>query len=106
VREIVETQIGANWAISNAHGVDLRQALIPPQKTKIIESIFRKGKYRDRINDVWLVLTENQRSEGGYGIVFREEPQAFGLVHKDPGNDEPFVHCGWYANFISAFQGM
>jgi hypothetical protein len=40
VREIVETQIGADWATSNAHGVDLRRALIALHRLRLSRALY------------------------------------------------------------------
>jgi hypothetical protein len=106
VRELVEAQIGDGWATTNHHGVDLRSALVTPEKIKVIERSVRSGKLRDRLVEVWLVLVEKTDAGTGYKIVFREQEAMFGLASEGFPKDEYLVLCGWYGDFMSTFQGM
>jgi hypothetical protein len=106
VRKLVEEQIGDNWATTNDHGLDLRQSLVSPERITVIERLVRKGEVRDRLLEVWLVLSEMPGGGDGYRIVFREEEPTFGLATPGFANDEHLVLCGWYSDFMTAFRGM
>jgi hypothetical protein len=106
VRKLVESQIGDSWSTTNHHGVDLRTAVVTPQKITVIERTVRNGKLRDHLVNVWLVLIENPELETGYRIVLRDTDKMFGLASEGFPGDERLVLCGWYGDFISTFEGM
>jgi hypothetical protein len=106
VRNLVERQIDGAWDITNHHGVDLRQALVPPQRITVIERLVRRGVTKDRLVEVWLVLVEARASRAGYRIVVGLDGSIFGLGSEGFPSDEHLVLCGWYGDFMTAFHGM
>ena len=80
VRQCVESQIGDRWDETNAHGVDLRKCLVPPRKVKMINRKVVKGKLKDSVVEVWIVLEETPGDPKGYTILFDEEDRSFGLA--------------------------
>ena len=106
VSEIVKSQIGVAGETTNLHGVNLRKALVPPQEITVIDRQVLKGKIRDRLQRVWLVLVENPDSGTGYRIVADHEGTTFGLASEGFPNDKHLVLCGWYGDFMTTFQGM
>lgn len=106
VRKLVENEIGDDWTVTNDHHVDLRCALVPPQKITVIERSVRNGKVRDRSLAVWLVLVERSETVEGYRIVMKEDESVFGLASEGFPDDEHLVLCGWYGDFMTTFRGM
>jgi hypothetical protein len=107
VQHLVENQIGDAWETTNYHNVDLRQALVTPQKITVIERGVEKGKLSDRLVQVWLVLVEKREDNiEGYRIVMKENEPMFGLASEGFPNDKHIVLCGWYGDFMSTFLGM
>lgn len=106
VSQFVESQIGDAWATTNHHHVDLRRALVTPQKITVIERNVHNGSVCDQWVDVWLVLVEKPETGTGYGIVLKDGELTFGLVSEGFPNDRHLVLSGWYGDFMSAFQGM
>ena len=106
VRELVEAQIGDNWAITNDHGVNLRRALVTPKKITAFERNVRNGKLGDRLVKVWVVLVEKTETGNGYRIVMKDDEPKFGLASEGFPSDEHLVLNGWNGDFMTAFQGM
>jgi hypothetical protein len=106
VRNLVERQIDGAWDTTNHHGVDLRKALVSPQRITVIERLVRRGATRDRLVEVWLVLVEAPASGTGYRIVVALDGRMFGLASEGFPSDEHLVLCGWYGDFMTAFRGM
>ena len=103
---LVASQIGDAWDTTNAHGVELRKALVAPERISVIERVVREGKTHDRLADVWLVLVEDPHSGAGYRIVAAEDGSTFGLASEGFPSDKYLVLCGWYGDFMTAFRGM
>ena len=91
---------------TNDHGVDLRKALVPPQRITVIEGLVRRGVTEDRLVEVWLVLVEAPGSGTGYRIVVSLDGSNFGLASEGFPFDEHLVLCGWHGDFMTAFRGM
>ena len=106
VRKLIDSQIGDAWATTNHHGVDLRRALVTPQKITVNERTVRDGTVRDRLLNVWLVLVEKPETPTGYRIVLKDDEPLFGLASEGFPKDEHLVLCGWYGDFLSTFQAM
>lgn len=105
VADYVKTEIGGQWAESNAHGVDLRKCLVPPRKIKMINRLVKDGQIRDSIVEVWLVLEEVPGGDG-YSIFFDEDKREFGLASKGFATDPHPVICGYYGDFWTTLKGM
>src|SRR2546430_5326263 len=106
INELVRSQIGDAWDTTNAHGVDLREALVPPKRITVIERLVRNGKIHDRLVDVWLVLIEQQKSASGYRIVASLDGSTFGLASEGFPSDRHFVLCGWDGDVFTTFEAM
>jgi hypothetical protein len=106
VRNLVERQIDGAWDTINHHGVDLRKALVPPQRITVIERLVRRGVTQDRLVEVWLVLVEASASGAGYRIVVALDGSMFGVASEGFPSDEHLVLCGWYGDFMTALGGM
>jgi hypothetical protein len=75
VLEIVEHEIGENWAISNAHGIHLKSCLLStPVKTFFIDPSEGNAP-----RELWIVLEELPEQKTGYKIVFDEIVRKFVL---------------------------
>ncbi len=105
VRKLVLKQIGEAWEETNAHGVDLRSAVVEPRRTRMIDRQVLKGKIKDSLVDVWIVLEELPNG-GGYTVFYDDERAEFGLASDGLSEDEHLVICGYYGDFWNAFQGM
>jgi hypothetical protein len=103
---LVASHIGDAWDTTNAHGIDLRKALVAPERITVIERVVHEGKTHDRLADVWLVLVEDPDSGAGYRIVAAEDGSTFGLATEGFSSDKHLVLCGWYGDFTTAFRGM
>jgi len=106
IATLVTSQIGDAWEATNAHGVDLREAIVPPEQIVVIEREVRDGKTQDRLVDAWLVLIENPRAKAGYRIVAAADGSNFGLATEGFPSDKHLVLCGWCGDFLTAFLGM
>ena len=106
VRNLVERQIDGAWDTTNLHGVDLRKALVPPQRIAVIERIVRGGVTEAQLIEVWLVLVEGPTLGNGYRIVAALDGSKFGLASEGFPSEEHLVLCGWYGDFMAAFRGM
>jgi hypothetical protein len=95
----VKREIGENWQLSNAHGVDLRQCLVIPEK-RHYEDISPGGGTAE----LWLVLEEDPVLRDGYKIVYGESRDEFGLAMRDDkGND---IFLGYYGDFLTTLEAM
>lgn len=103
---LVRSQIGDAWDATNAHGVELREALVSPAPITVIEQLVRNGQIHDRLVDVRLVLVENPNSACGYRIVAKPDGSMFGLASEGFPSDSHLVLCGWYGDFLTTFHGM
>ena len=99
VANIVKTEIGINWDISNAHGVDLRKCLVQPEKKN-----YKTGT-NGEMRELWLVLEEDPIDRLGYKIVFDEKRRKFGLATTTGGSDIDFF-LGIYGNFLATLEAM
>ena len=104
VQEIVQLQAHDNLALVNDHEITLRNALIAPQKIKVILRDVKKGKLKDNEVEVWLVGREH--SGEGYRIVMRERDCQFGLASTGFPHDKHLILTGWYGSLKSAFLSM
>ena len=99
ISELIEREIGGNWSLSNAHGVDLRRCLVEPTK-RVYEDSFRRGE----MIELWLVLEEVPEDQSGYKIVFDEGSQMFGLATSNVAG--PDVFLGYYGSFLETLEAM
>ena len=106
IRDLVWSQLSSAWDTSNAHGVNLQQALVPPEPITVIERTVRDGRMVDRLVDVWLVLVEDAKSGTGYRVVAAKDGSLFGLATKGFPGDKHLVLCGWYGDFVTTLQDM
>jgi hypothetical protein len=95
----VKRDIGENWEISNAHGVDLRRCLVTPEKRRY-EDISPAGE----TVELWLVLEEDPILRNGYKIVYGESRDEFGLAMRDDKDNDIFL--GYYGDFLTTFDAM
>lgn len=84
----------------------LRQSLVEPRRTNVINRTVREGELRDSIASAWLVFEEDPVSGSGYKIVFDDEDGAFGLATRGFPQDAHLVMCGWYGDLLTAFVAM
>ncbi len=95
----VKHEIGENWQMSNAHGVDLRRCLVTPEKRQY-EDISPGGETAE----LWLVLEEDPILRKGYKIVYGESRDEYGLAMRDDkGND---IFLGYYGGFLATLEAM
>jgi hypothetical protein len=106
IKALVKEHIAGRWDESNHHGVDLRTCLVPPVKIPVILRGVVKGKIKDEIMQVWLVLEENPKTKDGYKIVFDEGRSLFGLASEGFPTDQHLVLTGFYGDFWTTFRGM
>lgn len=104
VRQMIKSQIGDSLTTKNDHGIDVKQALVPPVRITVIDRMVRDGRLKDHQMEVWLVAQENARD--GYRIVMRNDGLMFGLASKGFPTDQYLVLAGWYRDFLQAFLGM
>jgi len=97
VRALVESAIGDDWSVSNAHGVDLRTCLVQP----VLGTYPEDGGGEI---DLWLVLEEDPVSHGGYKIVFDEAHDRFGLATRLQGGGD--LYLGAYGDFMTTLDAM
>ena len=101
VLKIVEHEIGDNWAISNAHGVDLKNCLLStPVKTSFLDPS-QGGSPKE----LWIVLEELPEQKTGYKIVFDEKVRKFGLAITDTQTKQN-VFLGIYGSFLNTLMAM
>jgi hypothetical protein len=106
IEAAVSLQIGDAWDTTNAHGVDLREALVPPAQIVVIDRQVRDGQIHDLLVAVWLVLIENPGTRSGYRIVAAADGSMFGLAAEGFPSDAHLVLCGWSGDFMTTFLGM
>ena len=99
VTRIIEGEIGSDWSHTNAHGVDLRSCLWPPERLSFSDPLDS-----NRCFDLWLVLEENPRTRGGYKIVFDEQRREFGLATREQSGRD--VLLGFYGTFMETLDAM
>lgn len=95
----IHREVGGNWTISNAHGVDLAKCLIKPPVRQLFVDSFDNSEV-----DLWLVLEEYPADKSGYKIVFDEKTQMFGLATGSCHG--PDLYLGPYGTFLEALQNM
>jgi hypothetical protein len=99
VTDKISREVGGNWTISNAHGVDLKKCLLNPHAKQLFVNSFDNSEVH-----LWLVLEENPTEKSGYKIVFDEKTQMFGLA---TGSWEgPDMYLGPYGTFLEALENM
>jgi hypothetical protein len=103
---LIRSQIGDAWDTTNAHGVDLREALLLPELVTVIHRQVRDGKLHDALVDVWVVLIENPKARSGYRLVAAEDGSTFGLASDGFPSDQHLVLVGWYGDFLTTFRAM
>jgi len=98
VQEMVNADIGNDWSQTNLHRVDLRTSVVSPPRQLAVVDVSTECEHV-----VWLVL-EECRGGPGYGVVYSEADNAFGLVQMAEG----YVPCllGIYGGFLDAFSAM
>jgi len=106
IRLIVIDAIGDSWEETNDHGVDLREALVPPSLIKVLDCRVKEGEIHDAVIDAWLVLIEDTESGEGYRIVASADGSKFGLAIDGVSTGRPLVLCGWYGDFMDALRSM
>jgi hypothetical protein len=104
VGELIRLQVGDCPAETNAHGINIKQALVPPQRILLIARTDRDGRVEDQKLGVWLVGRENLAD--GYKIIMREDGLQFGLASSGFATDKHPILVGWYGSLNSAFLGM
>lgn len=98
VKKIVIEQIGDDWNHTNLHGINLRRCIVPPQRIVAVNA------WDEQNAEVWLVLLENPESRLGYGVVYHETSEEFGLVQFTEGHSPCLL--GLYGSFFDALDGM
>lgn len=98
VTAIINAEIGENWNLSNAHGVDLHICILPPEKKAFTD--FTSGK----VCELWLVLEEDPKGREGYKIVFDDTKGLFGLATTQI--DGPDLFLGLYGSFLETLESM
>lgn len=58
ISQLIQHQIAAQPGLPNPHGVDLKRCLTNPTIIKVIERNVIRGKFKERVVAVWLVLEE------------------------------------------------
>lgn len=106
VSELVRDQIAGQWAVTNAHSLNLRRCLVTPTLVRVIERTVRNGRVQDRVQEMWLVLEERPVERNGYKIVFDEGTGMFGLASEGFAEDPYPVLCGLYGDFLTTFAAM
>jgi prepilin-type processing-associated H-X9-DG protein len=98
VRARVERAIDGRWTRTNLHHVDLREALVHPEK---LNFVWADGSPAPTL---WLVLRESPAPDNGYVVVYDEQTDEFGLGQIADGYD---ACCfGLYGDFFDAFEAM
>ncbi len=101
VRTLVLGEIGNNWGRSNAHGVNLRECLLPTPQVRTYADLGGSGSQIP--TRLWLILEEHPVEHSGYEVVFDEAQQAFGLATQS--NEGP-VFLGIYGTFLETLEAM
>ena len=99
IENLVRKDIRNRWSTNNAHGVNLKNCLVHPQKLRFADPSVSGGHI-----DLWLVLEENPVTKSGYQIVFDERTQLFGLAITDVQNGPAFL--GTYGSFMETLEAM
>jgi hypothetical protein len=104
IEDLMRLQVGGGFGTNNDHGINLRQALVPPQRISVIARIVQDGRVKDEKLDVWLVGQEP--SSDGYRIILRDDGLQFGLASSGFPTDKYPILVGWYGGLMSAFLSM
>lgn len=99
ITRIIEAEVAGNWQISNAHGVNLRRCLVPPEKKTFIDVADNS-----KMHELWLVLEEDPIDCDDYKVVFDEETGYFGLAIKLTSGVEAYL--GAYGSFLETLANM
>jgi hypothetical protein len=86
------------------HGITLKEALVEPQRIRVIDRRVSDGQTRDEDLHVWLVGKEC-RAEG-YKIILSEDGSTFGLASDGFKHDNAPIFVGWYGCLLTTFLGM
>ena len=104
IEELMRLQVGGGFATTNDHGINLRQALVPPQRISVIARTVQDGRVKNQRLNVWLVGQEP--SNDGYKIILRDDGLQFGLASSGFPTDKHPILVGWYGGLMSAFLSM
>lgn len=104
VEELMRLQVASGFGTTNDHGINLRQALVPPQRISVIARTVQDGRVKDQKLNVWLVGQEH--SSDGYKIILRDDGLQFGLASSGFPTDKHLIVVGWYGGLMSAFLSM
>lgn len=99
IRRLVLSEIGSEWSRTNLHGVSPANNLLEvPSRIKMVDATGQKELYG------WVVLAESNVLTAGYGVVYSEPDEQFGLVQFVPGYQPCLL--GIYGDFWSTFDAM
>ena len=100
VRALVLREIGTNWDRSNLHGVEIRRCLLAtPERLSL-----RAADGELATIEAWLVLLEDPDTRRGYGVVYDEETQGFGLTALEDGRTPCLI--GLYGGFFDTLAAL
>ena len=99
INEIIRSEIGGNYSISNLHGVDLKKCLVEPY-LQVFEKSFKEGE----LVELYVVLKEHPTANDGYQITYNPQEKLFGLGLSGSGK-YPLL-LGYYDTFLEALEGM
>jgi len=97
VMDIVLDEINGAFDKTNAHGVNLREALITPVLEDYINSFDHSQIFR-----LWTVLKES--NDSGYVIFYDEEDKSFGLGSRSQTGQ--LVYFANYGSFLNTLDAM
>lgn len=106
IRTLVESQISHAGGTIKRRGLDLRKALVLPQRITVIERFIQGDKAKDQLHNVWLVFVEDTEPNRGYRIVAAEDGSMFGLATEGFPTDKHLVLCAWYDDFMTALRAI
>ena len=104
VQSLVRAQSAGSVSVTNAHRIELGQAITTPQRISLIFRTVADGRVKDVVLNAWLVGQEGITD--GYKIVMRDDGKQFGLASVGFPKDEHLVLVGWYGTLLSAFLAM
>ena len=99
VKTKIHGEIGNQWGVKNAHGVDIRTCLVEPE---LREYCFPGENNTPRNSG--LCSGNIRRKKRGYSIVYSELMDTFGLaIRTKQGQD---ICIGYYDSFMETLKGM
>ena len=105
VQAVVRLETANYLDLVNDPRINLKDALVSPQKITVIIRNVKNGKLlKDQEECVWLAGREN--ANDGYRIIMREKDNQFGLASPGFAHDKRLILTGWYGTLRSAFLGM